>query len=160
MSTPINTFRYNRLPTVELIKIQKIIFFAESRFLCILKKISESDMEDQGWMQILLRRELVSVIFIFDRLTAQPPLSYLYHLSSGSLPRLACVSIFRSSLDRLLSTLRCAPNNNCLWSWVPIFSPHWMSAIIGEARLGKSFKCMPIHGGTFPKRTTSIPHLF
>ena len=41
------------------VKIQDIIFYAESRFWTILSNISNADRERQAWTQILLQQELV-----------------------------------------------------------------------------------------------------
>ena len=47
------------------VKIQEVVFYAESRFWTILTNISNADRERQAWMQNLLQRELVCSAFGF-----------------------------------------------------------------------------------------------
>ena len=61
------------------VKIQEMIFYAESRFWTILTNISNADRERQAWTQNLLQRELVCLAFALSYLAdiLQSFLSYL-----------------------------------------------------------------------------------
>jgi hypothetical protein len=42
--------------------VQEILYYAESRFWCILNEISKADLDRQSWTQKLLQRELVRTL--------------------------------------------------------------------------------------------------
>jgi hypothetical protein len=62
------------------VKIQEIIFYAESRFWTILTNTSNADRERQAWTQNLLQRELVCLAFGLSCL-ADIFQSFLYYLT-------------------------------------------------------------------------------
>lgn len=47
-------------------KIQEVVYYAESRFWCIINEISKADVIQQDWTQKLLLRELVPFFFHFS----------------------------------------------------------------------------------------------
>lgn len=62
------------------VKIQEMLFYAESRFWTILTNISNADRDRQAWTQNLLQRELVCSAFGFFNL-ADILQSFLFYLT-------------------------------------------------------------------------------
>lgn len=72
-------------------KIQLILYYAESRFWCILTNLTKADKKSLSSCQILLQRELVSLYWLFLMLYGLTRLvvnsySFYHTLESGLVP--------------------------------------------------------------------------
>ena len=64
------------------VRIQEVIYYAESRFWVILNNISKADQERQSWTQKLLQRELVYYHFIYMLVSHVLSFSKVFYLIS------------------------------------------------------------------------------